>query len=195
MEELWKPIMGYEGRYEISNYGRVKVVQGRDHRPCSYIKKTSITKLGYEVTTLWDGERRYGWRIHQLVAIHFIPNPENKPCIDHIDTNKLNNRVDNLRWVTHHENNQNPLTLQHNSIATKGEKNGMYGKTPVNAKQILCITTGEVFIGRNKAADRYRITNPAGITQCCLGHRKTCGQLPDGTKLEWRYVDESNNSK
>lgn len=51
-------------------------------------------------------------RIHRIIAETFIPNPENKPCVDHIDGDKLNNRVDNLRWVTHLENNNNPITKQ-----------------------------------------------------------------------------------
>lgn len=82
-----------------------------------------------------------GERIYNVVARLFIPNPDNKPFVDHIDTNRKNNRVDNLRWVTAKENMNNPLTLKHCSEAMKQRiKDGVYdnhytsmiGRTPWN---------------------------------------------------------------
>lgn len=61
-----------------------------------------------------------GYFVHRAVAELFIPNPDNKPCVDHIDTNTFNNRVSNLRWVTYKENQNNPLTKQHQSESLKG---------------------------------------------------------------------------
>lgn len=73
-----------------------------------------------------------GKMMHRIVAELFIPNPENKPCVDHINCNKHDNRSVNLRWVTYSENMLNPITRKHNSDIQKkckfGEKNGMYGK-------------------------------------------------------------------
>ena len=70
--------------------------------------------------------------IHRIVAELFVPNPENKPCVDHINCNKHDNRAVNLRWVNYSENMLNPITRKHNSNIQKrcksGEKNGMYGK-------------------------------------------------------------------
>ena len=92
--------------YEVSNLGNVRINNN--------IMPLRIDKKGY---------LKYGsFSIHRLVAELFIPNPENKPCVDHIDTDKHNNRVDNLRWVTYKENNNNTITKQHMSDAQKGRK-------------------------------------------------------------------------
>lgn len=104
MEE-WKDIMGYEGVYMVSNMGRVKNRKGL-LRPR---KKTD----GYQMVTLKDKNgKEKSYRIHRLVAEHFIPNEENKPYVDHLDTNKANNKHFNLRWVTQQENMNNNKTKE-----------------------------------------------------------------------------------
>ena len=86
----------------------------------------------YLIVHLSMNGERHPRLVHRLVADAFIPNPENKPCIDHVDGNRLNNFYLNLRWCTHTENNNNPITRKRNSESHiglhTGEKNPMYGK-------------------------------------------------------------------
>ena len=97
--------------WEVSNYGRVK-------------KNGEIYECKIYGGYLYFG----GYRVHRAVAELFIPNPDNKPEIDHIDGNPLNNHYLNLRWCTHKENCNNLITLKRMSEANKGEKNPRYGK-------------------------------------------------------------------
>lgn len=101
--EIWKDVPGYIGLYKVSNYGRVKSVKKQ------LVLKTSGSGNRYKTVALCNGMRKT-FRLHRLVAAAFIPNPDNKPCIDHIDGDRANNHADNLRWVTYLENNNNPIT-------------------------------------------------------------------------------------
>ena len=126
MEEVWKSLefLGYPWDM-ISNLGRVKSLE----RPVwtgktwttkkERIRKQTIDNNGYAQVGLCNGKvKTYG--VHRLVAMAFIPNPKKKTQVDHIDTNPLNNCVDNLRWVTPWENCNNPLTKKHQSDRMKG---------------------------------------------------------------------------
>lgn len=112
--------------WEVSNYGNVK----KDGE----IYECTISGGGYKYFSIYP--------LHRAVAELFIPNPENKPHIDHLDTNKLNNKIDNLQWCTPKENCNNPLSRLHKSIALKnnpkvdhrGEKNPMYGRRKIKIK-------------------------------------------------------------
>ena len=130
INEVWKPIRGFEGLYEISNKGRIKRVDRHikdargviQHFPES-ILSPSKNKYGYLQTTLRKDTIKYTVRVHKLVAIAFVDNPQNKPIIDHIDGNKTNNNSYNLRWVTNSENIMNPNThKQFKDIVTKLRK-------------------------------------------------------------------------
>lgn len=94
LNEIWKDIKGYEGLYQVSNFGRVMNVKKNK------LVKQEIIHNGYVRVTLFNNGKPKWFFIHRLVAIAFIPNPHNYPQINHKDENKLNNCVDNLEWCT-----------------------------------------------------------------------------------------------
>lgn len=112
--ELWKDIVDYEGHYQISNLGAVKALyreficsDGTVRKYPERILKPDeccTSKIKYQRVTLSKNHCTRRFQVHRLVATHFIANPKNKPFINHIDNNGLNNKVDNLEWVTHSEN-------------------------------------------------------------------------------------------
>lgn len=117
--EIWRPVVGYEGYYKISNFGRVKSVerfvnQGEYVRHVNErIKKSHIGAYGYTSITLCKDGKSRSIPIHRMLAAAFIPNPEEKTEIDHINTDKTDYSLKNIRWVTPKENSNNKLTLQH----------------------------------------------------------------------------------
>lgn len=109
--EQWKDILGYEEYYEVSNLGRVRSkerILPHNINDGNYVKKPKILKTqekkGYEFVAICIDGVRKALPVHRLVAKAFLPNPENKPQVNHIDGNKLNNRLDNLEWATAKEN-------------------------------------------------------------------------------------------
>ena len=128
MKEIWKAIDGFEGLYEVSSLGRVKALDryvlnngGMQHKH-QKILRTNVSKTKHQMVVLCKNGKTYPRLVHRLVAVAFLPNPDNKPVVDHIDTNPSNNCVDNLRWVTTKENANNPLSRVHNSESKKGHK-------------------------------------------------------------------------
>ncbi len=104
--EIWRDIKNYDGKYQVSNFARVKSFHKGDVR----ILKPETVK-GYLRIGLYKNGRTKNYFVHALVAQAFIPNPANKPFVNHIDGNKLNNNVSNLEWVTASENQQHALRL------------------------------------------------------------------------------------
>lgn len=117
--EEWRDIVGYEGFYQISNLGRVKRLVSHKCKKERLLAITKDLKDGYCRVMLSKESQARRFLIHRLLAEHFIPNPENKPCIDHINGVRDDNRLENLRWCTHLENNNFPLSILNKSIAQK----------------------------------------------------------------------------
>jgi hypothetical protein len=112
-DEVWKDIPGYEP-YQASNLGRIRNGKKGKTENCKKLGtplKTRVTERGYEELKLSINKQRVHMLVHRLVALAFIPNPDNKQFVDHIDTNRLNNNVSNLRWTTISENANNPNTI------------------------------------------------------------------------------------
>lgn len=114
MEEIWKDIPGFDGLYQVSTYGRVRSLLRR-HGAMPYIMKPVNHGQGprkYKQIQLSRGGKSHTIGIHRLVALAFIPRIEGKNHIDHIDGDPSNNHVENLRWCTHLENMNNPITRE-----------------------------------------------------------------------------------
>lgn len=99
MEEIWRPIEGYEGLYEVSSYGRIRSLMK------SIILRPKKEPSGYLRCNLYLNKNMKTVSIHRLVAQAFIPNPDNLPQVNHMDEDKTNNRVDNLEWCDSKYNN------------------------------------------------------------------------------------------
>ncbi len=114
MEEIWKDIKKYEGLYQVSNLGRIKrirFINNVTNKPQErIISVNKIDNLGYRTTCLCKNNKRKYKRVHRLVAETFISNPNNLPCVNHIDGNKTNNTISNLEWCTHSQNTSHALS-------------------------------------------------------------------------------------
>ena len=135
--ETWKAVVGYEGLYEVSDLGRVKSLERyvpRFHRgqdTVMHIKekfmKTPSNGDGYPSTGLCKNGVRCSFKVHTLVATHFISNPYNKLEVNHIDGNKFNNSTVNLEWLTKLENMQHSwkVGLHTATALPRGSRHGM----------------------------------------------------------------------
>ena len=181
--EIWKDIDGYDG-YQVSNKGRVKSTIVRKE---GKLLKPVVNKLGYFQLGLSVNGKSKTHYVHRLVAETFIPNPDKKLCIDHINTDRTDNRVENLRWCTHKENINNPLTKEKWRDTHKGREvlSTRGGKHP-KAKKVQQFTKDGLFIkewGTPKEASREMgFKSSTNIVDCCNGWQKTA------YGFIWKYV-------
>ena len=167
--EIWHDIEGYEGLYQISNKGRVKSLKCGKERTL----RPGIKSSGYLKVVLCKNGMVKQFQLHRLVANAFIPNLDNKPQVNHLDENKLNNCVDNLQWATAKEN------INH---GTRNERAG-YSRS----KPILQYSKSGYFIREWKGASEVeRVLGIANshIIACCKGNRKSAGGFV------WKYKEE-----
>lgn len=188
--EIWKDVVGYEGYYEVSNIGRVRslervVVDGstRGYR----LRALCNDGLGYKHVSLSKNRKNRTIKVHRLVAQAFIPNPENKPHIDHINTIRDDNRVENLRWVTPKENSQNKITRKRLEIFN--EVNRLTGVAKPSTRKVLEYNIDGLFVREWRCvrfiAQTYNVDN-SNIYSCCNGKAKHC----KGKIYRWKDSDE-----
>lgn len=192
-EEIWKDIKGYEN-YQVSNMGRV-----RSLLRYKKILKNKIRNNGYHEVCLYKDKTQCYKLVHRLVAEAFIPNPENKPCVDHINTIKDDNRVwinddgsvnyekTNLRWCTTKENCNNPKSLEKMSKNASKPMLGKLGINHPNSKQIIQLDLDNNLIKKwDCIADAEReFGNHRRIQEvlCKTSRRKTAYDS------KWEYYD------
>lgn len=192
MQEIWKDIPNFEGRYQVSNFGRVKslkrkVKTGRNgYRTINetFIKPRNDNNRGYQTINLRIYPQKYSISLHRLVAKMFIPNPNNLPEVNHKDSNPSNNNAKNLEWCTQSYNIK--YAYKHgNAKPTKGcfQK----GNIPHNRRKINQYSkNGEYLNTFNsvKEAGLYVNTVPSNINNCLSGNTKTAkGYI-------WKYADK-----
>lgn len=168
--EIWKDIAGFENLYEISNMGKVRSktgYNGKYTRIGKYIKP-GINKNGYYQVSLYKNSKRYCLYLHRLVAKSFIPNPQNLPCVNHIDERKDNNSVENLEWCTHFYNNH--------------YKTAEFTRDKAVKQFSLSGEIIAVFPRIKEAAIAVNLKGTSSITACCRGRRNTAGGY------KWQYV-------
>ena len=200
MEE-WRDIKGYEGLYQISSEGRVKSKQriARNNQTIKEkIRKPKIDKDGYCCVSLWIDGVSKEYFIHRLVAQAFILNPYNKPCIDHINTNKTDNRAENLKWCTHKENANNPISREkylrnrykvegtHRISVYRPTKESIEKMAEKHKKPVAMYKNGILIKKFNSAADAEREDNNLkfmSISAACNGRLKTY------RGYEWKFIN------
>lgn len=165
-EEKWKSIKGYENEYRISNLGNVfSLRNGSNLRP-------SVTEKGYlRVCLQKDGEKKWK-RIHRLVAEMFIPNPEEKPTVNHINNVRNDNRVCNLEWATMSEQNRE---ISHRANVAQGIYNSDYIKRKM--RPVMQLTDDGKIVAVHEsmnAAARALNSTVGNIYMCCNGQRNSC---------------------
>lgn len=192
-DEIWRDLYGYEGLYEISSYGNIRSLNRKVWNGTNYhIKKgqdikTFIGDDGYVIVQLSKNGVSKTMRVHRLVALTFLSTIEGKDFIDHINTIRTDNRVENLRWVTRTENMNNTLTLKKKSESVLGVNNP-------NAKKVVCLNNGVIFDTIIDAATAYNIDSSSNITSCCKGKLKSVGvDESTGEKLVWVYLKDYEN--
>ena len=176
MTEIWKDIKGYEGLYQISNFGNVMSLNyNREKR--SQVLKTLTDSGGYKYVSLSKRATKTPKLIHRLVAESFIVNPDNRPEVNHIDGDKSNNRVDNLEWCTPSENVQHAEKM--------GLKNNRY-KVAIYQYDLNGRFIRE-WNSISEAANFYGLYGQ-NISKCCKKKCKTIGGYI------WEYKNKERNN-
>ena len=155
--EVWKPVVGYEGLYEVSNIGRVRSINFHKSGKAK-VMRPSFNTWGYLIVDLRKNNKRHSYAVHRLVALAFIPNPDNLPEINHKNEIKYDNNVENLEWCTRKYNINYGTAIKRRS------------------KQIVQFDNNGNVMGKFKSireASRYCQLDRHSISLCVNGKKKT----------------------
>ncbi len=199
MKEIWRPVVGYEGYYEVSNLGNVRSLKRKGYKNGNLRQGEGTT--GYWIVVLYKDGRKTTKSVHRLVAKAFIPNPKNKPQVNHIDSNKKNNKVENLEWVTSGENEKHAYDSGSKVVTEKmrkhckemGEKYGRKNIQSINEpnqRKVVMMKDGKIikrFNSLTEGADFVGKKGSSGVWACCNG------KMPTYKGYVWRYDDISKD--
>lgn len=185
-DEEWRPVPGYEGLYEVSNYGRFLSI-GREYVNSNGIRHCLKTKLikpykhnsGYLAVCFRKDGKSIRFLAHRVVAFVFIPNPNNLPQINHIDENKKNNKSDNLEWCSAIYNLEYGTRRQREK-ETKSKPINCYTKDGVFVKTYSSITNAALHLTQSKKSCGNISACARGLTRSSYGY-------------VWRFVDNGKN--
>lgn len=185
-KEIWKPVKGYEGYYEVSNRGRVKRVGKYRNQvkewESNVILKPAKKNNGYMFCQLSKDNKASTKMIHRLVAEAFIDNPDNKPTVNHIDGNRANNTVENLEWATYTENNNHAIHV----LATVDSR-----KNNKSSKPVLQYDLQGNFIQEYPSyREAVRQTGIKAIDVVCRGERQKGRKQKTAGGYLWRYKED-----
>lgn len=184
--EIWKDIPGLEGRYQMSNFGRCKSLERIDSngkKVNEKILKPVVRKSGYVYYGGYKAGRKIvQLRAHRVVAQLFVPNPENKPTVNHLDENKQNNRADNLEWATVKENTNYGSCIEKRTANRRADAKNRRMKVAQIDKD-----TGEIVRIYNSITEALKALgknrHASDISSCCKGKRARA------YGYKWRYAD------
>ena len=179
IEEIWKPVKGYEGLYEVSNWARVKSLNYRRTGREEILKLQTDTG-GYLYVFLCKNGKATNKGISVLVAEAFIPNPENKKTVDHINKIRNDNRVENLQWLTQSENVKKGFE-QGRTLPPKTEKHRLaIAKRNKEKKQIISTWT-------NEKLNLEFIGNPRDLVKAFPDQKLSFGNLSNVRTGKYNY--------
>ena len=162
-----KDIKGYEGLYAITSCGKVW-----SYRRQRFLK-ASMSKDGYMRVGLHKNGKSRTIEIHRLVAEAYIPNPENKPQVNHKDEIKTHNYINNLEWATNKENMNYGTRIERMKETKKRNGSASFGKP---SKPVYCVELDKIFDSTCQTARELGL-DQGSISKCCNGKLKTCGKL------------------
>lgn len=182
----WRDAVGYRGYYQVSNYGHVKSIDRTIVTKAGYevfyvgrLLKLRVDKIGYIRVKLSVNRNSKLVLVHRLVAEAFIPNPEVKRYVNHINSVRIDNFINNLSWVTHAEN---MIHAGKFGNCLRGGDNP-HSKTIVNCR-------GEKFRSITEAAKAYNLKSITSISNVLSGYKESAGKYSDRSPVKWKETGE-----